>query len=71
MGFKNFINNLFSKKEEGDCMKVLDMLDSILDDEASDKEKKDFHQHVESCMWCYEKFTSNHNGLLSISHNAL
>lgn len=56
MGLKNVINNLFGSKEENDCMKVLDMLDRILDEEANPAERQKFTDHIEKCMPCYEKY---------------
>ena len=50
------MNNLFGSKEEMDCMKVLDMLDSILDGEVDVEGQKKFDSHIEKCMPCYERY---------------
>ena len=56
MGFKDIINKLVGSKEENECMKVLGMLDSVLDEEAQDRQQQEFHDHIEKCMPCYEKY---------------
>ena len=58
----NIFQRLFGgKKTEcgdttGDCSKVYNNLQLILDNEASAEEKKFFQEHVDDCAPCLEKY---------------
>lgn len=56
MGLSNFFNAFRKDKEENECMKILGMLDSVLDEEVSKEQQDAFHNHLEQCMPCYEKY---------------
>lgn len=50
-------SNIFKQnKGENECMKILEMLDDILANEASDEEMSKFHDHLEKCLPCYEQY---------------
>ena len=58
MGF-NLFNNIFKNQNEhaeNECMKILGMLDSILDEEATAEQRLAFQDHLEKCMPCYERY---------------
>ncbi|AKD03129.1 zf-HC2 domain-containing protein [Pontibacter korlensis] len=40
--------------KEADCGKVSDMLDLMIDGEASTEEQLFFNQHIEECVSCFE-----------------
>ena len=59
MGLKSYLNKLFKGGEStgmDECMKVLEVLDSVLDEEASEQDQKLLTSHIEKCMPCYEHY---------------
>lgn len=45
-----------SAKKESDCRKFLDVVQLILDDEASEEQIKFFRKHVDACKHCLETY---------------
>ncbi len=45
--------NLMSR---GDCKKCLELLELIVDGEATKEEEQYFHQHIDQCLPCFETY---------------
>lgn len=58
MGLKDYLKNLFGngKARMDECMQVLDIIDTVLDEEATADEQQILTSHIKSCMPCYEKY---------------
>lgn len=41
---------------QNDCEKCLELLELIMDGEASPEEEKQFHEHINDCLPCYETY---------------
>ncbi len=41
---------------QSDCEKCLELLELIIDGEASPEEEKHFHKHLNDCLPCYETY---------------
>ncbi|MDH3710517.1 MAG: zf-HC2 domain-containing protein [Cyclobacteriaceae bacterium] len=41
---------------QNDCEKCLELLELIMDGEASPEEEKLFHKHIDACLPCYETY---------------
>lgn len=53
----NSTDNFDDKSSDKDKSKsCIEMLNLVLDEEATEKQKEDFEQHMEQCMPCYENY---------------
>ena len=52
MGLQKWFKKTFSNH----CDECLRLLELILDDEATEKEKESFTKHIENCKSCYEHY---------------
>lgn len=41
---------------QSDCEKCLELLELIMDGEASPEEEAQFHKHIKDCLPCYESY---------------
>ena len=43
-----------AEEKDGACSQVADLLDSVVDGEASEEDQSFFNNHIEECVSCFE-----------------